>query len=102
MYAGTRAQEDLPLQLKKVIEALEDTMTLTRLVLRGQLRPVSSSVSTKRLEDYRRAAIEYYYGSHTELKIIKCMVTGEEVESKHITAGHIYRQGWQTGLLVSI
>ena len=30
------------------------------------------------------------------------MVTGEEVDSKQITAGHIYRQGWPTGLLVSI
>ena len=33
---------------------------------------------------------------------IMCMVTGEEVDVKQITAGHIYRQGWQTGILVSI
>ena len=32
---------------------------------------------------------------------IKCMVTGGEVDSRQITAGHIYRQGWPTGVLVS-
>jgi len=102
LCAGTREQGSLTLELKKVIEALQDSMTLTRLLLRGQLRPVSSSASTKRLGEYRRVAIEHYYGSHTDLSKIRCMVTGEEVDSKQITAGHIYRQGWQTGLLVSI
>ena len=81
---------------------MQDNMTLVRLVLRGQLRPVSSSASTKRLEEYRREAIEYYYGSHADKGKIRCMVTGEEVDSEAITAGHIYRQGWPTGLLVSI
>lgn len=84
------------------MDAMQDNMTLVRLVLRGQLRPVSSSASTKRLEDYRLAAIEYYYGSYADMSKIRCMVTGEEVDSKEITAGHIYRQAWPTGLLVSI
>lgn len=96
---GTREEGDLTFQLSQVIDALQDSMTLTRLVLRGQLRPVSSSASTKRLEEYRRAAIEHYYGSQAEMSKIRCMVTGDEVDIKQITAGHIYRRGWQTGLL---
>jgi hypothetical protein len=86
----------------KVIEAWQDSMSLTRLVLWGQLRPLSSSPSTKRLGDYRRVAIEHYYGSHADLSKIRCMVTGEEVHHQQITAGHIYRRGWPPGLLVSI
>ena len=120
--AGTREQSDLTHELKKVVEAalqdnigalqdnalkkvveaLQDNMTLSQIVLRSLLRPVSSSVSNKRLEDYRRTAIEYYYGSHADMSRVMCMVTGEEVDIKQITAGHIYRQGWGTGILVSI
>ena len=100
--SGTREQSDLTHELKKVIEALQDNMTLSQMVLRGQLTPVSSSGSTERLEDYRRAAIEYYYGSHADMSRVMCMVTGEEVDIKQITAGHIYRQGWGIGILVSI
>ncbi len=33
---------------------------------------------------------------------IRCMVTGEEVDVSQITAGHIYRQDWPAGILVSI
>jgi hypothetical protein len=101
LQAGRREQGDLIAELEKVTAALQDTMTLARLLLRDQLRPVSSSASTMRPEEYRRAAIEYYYGSHTELSKIRCMVTGEEVDFNQITAGHIYRQGWPTGILVS-
>ena len=99
-YADTREQSNLTNELKRVIRALQDIMTLTQLVLRGQLRPVTSSASTKRLEDYRRRAIEYYYGSHADMSRIMCMVTGEELEIKQTTAGHIYRQGWGTGIVV--
>ena len=84
------------------MDAMKDTMTLVRLLLRGQLRPVSSSASTMQLEECRLGAIEYYYGSHVDKSKIRCMVTGEEVEFEAITAAHIYRQGWPTGLLVSI
>ncbi|DBB17146.1 TPA: hypothetical protein ACH3X3_014219 [Trebouxia sp. C0006] len=77
-------------------------MSLTRLVLWGQLRPLSSSPSTKRLGDYRRVAIEHYYGSHADLSKIRCMVTGEEVHHQQITAGHIYRRGWPPGLLTAM
>ena len=88
--------------MKTILEALQDGMALTRLVLRGQFRPVSSSASTKRLEEYRQNAIKHYYGDQADMSKVMCMVTGEEVELKHLTAGRIYRQGWQTGILVSI
>lgn len=81
VYASTREQGDVTSELKKMIKAIEDSTTLTqdsialmRVVLRGQLRPVSSSVSTKRLEDYRRVAIEYYCGSHADTSRIICVV----------------------------
>lgn len=89
LHAGRREQGDFIAELRKVTAALQDTMTFARLLLRDQLRPVSSSASTMRPEEYRRAAIEHYYGSHTE------------VDFNQITAGHIYRQGWPTGILVS-
>ena len=102
VHAGTREPGDLKHILKQLMEVMQDNMRLVRLVLRGQLRPVSSSASTKRLERYRLAAIEYYCGSDADMSKVRCMVTGEEVDAKDITAGHIYRQGWPTGLLVSI
>ena len=102
VHAGTREPGDLKHILKQLMDAMQDNMSLVRLVLRGQLRPSSSSASTKRLEHYRLAAIEYYYGSDADKSKIRCMVTGEEVDSREITAGHIYRQAWPTGLLVSI
>ncbi|KAL0018083.1 hypothetical protein WJX77_010442 [Trebouxia sp. C0004] len=98
LSSGAGAQE-VSVEIRNALQALPDLLRFMRLVLRGQLRPTSSSASTKRLEDYRRAAIEHYYGSHADLSKIRCMVTGEEVDSKQITAGHIYRQGWPTGLL---
>ena len=67
-----------------------------------QLRPVSSSASTRQNEDDRLAGIDYYYGSHTDMSKIRCMVTGEEVDVSKIAAVHIYRQAWPTGLLVSM
>lgn len=84
------------------MDALQDSTTLARLLLRGQLRPLSSSASTEQLEEYRLGAIEYYYGSQADKSKIRCMVTGEVVNFEAITAGRIYRQGWPTGLLVSI
>ncbi|DBA95782.1 TPA: hypothetical protein ACH3X1_001335 [Trebouxia sp. C0004] len=96
---GTREPGDLKHILKQLMDAMQDNMSLARLVLRGQLRPSSSSASTKRLEHYRLAAIEYYYGSDADKSKIRCMVTGEEVDSREITAGHIYRHAWPTGLL---
>ena len=100
MHAGTGG--DLSLKLDNVIGALQDSMTMSRLLLRGQLRAVSSGVSTKRLEQYQHAAIEHCYGSRAEMSKIRCMVTGQEVDVKQITAGHIYRRGWPTGIMVSI
>ncbi len=102
VHADTGEPGDLKRILQQLMDAMQDNMTLVRLVLRGQLRPVSSSASTKRVEEYRLRAIEYYYGSHADKSKIRCMVTGEEVDFEAITAGHIYRQGWPTGLLVSI
>ena len=43
------------------------------------------------------AAIAYYYGNHADMSRIMCMVTVEGADAKQSTAGHIYRQGWQTG-----
>ena len=102
VHAGAWEPDDLKHILKQLTDVMQDNMRLVRLVLRGQLRPVSGSASTKRLEHYRLSAIEYYYGSNADMSKIRCMVTGEEVDFKEITAGHIYRQAWPTGLLVSI
>ena len=56
-----KEQGDLAVELRKVIEALQGSVTLTppvtESVLRGQLRPVPSSASTKWLESYWRAAL---------------------------------------------
>ena len=84
VHAGTQEPDDLKHILKQLTDVMQDNMRLVRLVLRGQLRPVSSSASTKRLEHYRLAAIEHYYGSNADMSKIRCMVTGEEVDFKEI------------------
>ncbi len=58
--------------------------------------------SLKRRDEILRTAIEHYYGSHADMGRIRCMVTGEEADVSQITAGHIYRQDWPAGILVSI
>jgi len=75
---------------------------LIRIILKNQLRPTSSSVSTKRKDKHRETATEYYYGVGASQKIrLACMVTGDTCAVKDLKAGHIYRQEWGAGLLVS-
>ncbi len=48
-HAGAWEPDDLKHILKQLTDVMQDNMRLVRLVLRGQLRPVSGSASTKRL-----------------------------------------------------
>ena len=63
---------------------------------------MSSLASTKRLEEYRLGAIEYYFRFHADNSKIRCIVTGNEIDFEATAARHIYRQSWPTGVSVSI
>lgn len=75
---------------------------MMRIILKSQLRPTSSSVSTKRKLKYHETAIDYYYGvGSSQSSHLTCMITGDICVKEDLKAGHIYRQEWGAGLLVS-
>eukprot|EP00882_Tetradesmus_deserticola_P004204 GHRQ01004440.1.p1 GENE.GHRQ01004440.1~~GHRQ01004440.1.p1 ORF type:complete len:256 (+),score=35.56 GHRQ01004440.1:454-1221(+) len=77
--------------------------SVIRELLLDQFKPVSSSASTKKLEQYRHQALDFYGGpGASQSETVVCMVTGEECSKSSVTAGHIYRQGWPRTLLVGI
>ncbi|KAK9804580.1 hypothetical protein WJX73_002485 [Symbiochloris irregularis] len=76
---------------------------VTRMLIHAQLQPAASSRSAKRDDAYRRTAIKFYFGEDAlSAASLCCMVTGECVPQQGLTAGHIYRRAWPTGILASM
>ena len=65
--------------------------------MQGEFTATSSKDSTP----YRENAFRYY-GYSASPKTVQCMVTGEHMPIASIKAGHIFRQGWNRGFLVSL
>ncbi len=98
--AGLEALKAAQEGLKAAQEELKAGQDVLRHVVLGGLRPISDTAS-KESKGYRKQAFAYYYGESEEAaSLVPCMVTGQLLPMTSLTAGHIYRQAWNPGLLV--
>lgn len=74
---------------------------LVQVLLLSQFQPAASTASTKESAVYCTRALDHYNLAGDQEQSF-CMVTGDQVATAQLTAGHIYRQAWPGPILVRL
>jgi hypothetical protein len=88
-------------ELQQQAERSQQQSQLLQVLLLSQFQPAASTASTKDLATYRERALNHYNLAGDQNQSY-CMVTGDQVVTDQLTAGHIYRQAWPAPILVSL
>jgi hypothetical protein len=93
--------DELRGEFQQQAKTFQQQSQLMQVLLLSQFQPAASTASTNNSDTYRKRALDHYDLAGDQGQAY-CMVTGDQVATAELTAGHIYRQAWPAPILVSL